>query len=270
MYKIYDRSIKVWHFENLLSFENVMHFVTTRLGGSSNPPFESLNLGLSSGDNPVRVAQNRRQLAAALGFNVESIVTSWQVHGDDVRIITRESIAEDASYCKMPKVSSDAMVTDVPNICITVVIADCAPVIFHDPKKNVIGIAHAGWRGTVKNIAGRVIDTLKDKFGCPSDDIIAGIGPSIGPCCYEVGTDVIEAVQKNFDKPNGLLKEVGDDGKGYFDLWEANHRQLIEAGIPESNIELSGQCTMCRQDTFFSYRGEGQKSGRMMAGIMLK
>jgi len=270
MFLNYDKSIKIWHFENLLAFDNLLHFVSSRKGGASNPPFESLNLGLSSGDNPVRVAQNRRQLAASLGFNVESIVTDRQVHGDDVRIITLDSIADDASYSKIPKVSSDAMITDVPNVCITVIIADCTPVMFYDPEKNIVGIAHAGWRGTVKNIAGKVVKTLKDKFGCSPEDIIAGIGPSIGPCCYEVGPDVVEAVQQNFDNTEGLLKEAGKDGKGYFDLWMANHRQLLEAGIPEKNIEPASQCTMCLRDTFYSYRAEGEKSGRMMAGIMLR
>lgn len=270
MFEVYERGIKLWHFENLQKYTDIAHFVSTRHGGSSVPPFNSLNLGLSSGDNPVRVMENRRRLAAALGFNVESIITSWQVHGDDVRIITRESIAEDASFCKIPKVTADAMVTDLPNVCITVIIADCVPVMYFDPTKKVIGIAHAGWKGTVKGIARKVVKTLEETFGCSPKDIIVGIGPSIGPCCYEVGPDVVSIVKKVFDKTEGLIREIEVKGKGLFNLWEANRRELLDAGITDDNIEISEECTKCHHNTFFSYRYQGEKSGRLAAGIMIR
>ncbi|HDL04467.1 MAG TPA: peptidoglycan editing factor PgeF [candidate division Zixibacteria bacterium] len=269
MFCDYGKSVRVWQGENLLSHENITHFVTTRSGGNSGPPFESMNLGLSSGDNPIRVMENRRRLASALGFSMECMVTSWQVHGDNVRIITRKSIAEDISYRKIPRVSADAMITDMPDVCITVVVADCAPVLFYDPEKIIIGIAHAGWRGTVKGIAGKVVRTLEKKFGCSPTDIIADIGPSIGPCCYEVGPEVISEVRENFEYADELIKNADNKGHGYFDLWQANRRQLLEAGLSENNVEMSDQCTMCNQEIFYSYRAEGSKSGRMAAGIML-
>jgi len=268
----YGKSVRVWQGENLLFHENITHFVTTRSGGNSGPPFESMNLGLSSGDNPIRVMENRRRLAAALDFNVECMVSSWQVHGDKVRIITLDSISEDASYCRIPKVSADAMISDVPNICLTVVVADCAPVMFYDPVKKIIGIAHAGWRGTVKSIVSRVVENLERTFGCDPGNILTAVGPSIGPCCYEVGPEVIGEVESSFGRVDGLIKKIDKNdknGKGYFDLWAANRRLLIESGIREENIEMAEQCTMCHHDTFFSYRYHGKKSGRMAAGIML-
>lgn len=270
MFEVHERGIKLWHFENLLRYADITHFVSTRHGGSSVPPFNSLNLGLSSGDNPVRVMENRRRLAEVLGFNVESIITSWQVHEDTVRVITRESIAEDASYCKIPKATADAMITDVPHVCITVIIADCVPILYYDPTKKAIGIAHAGWKGTVKGITRKVVKSLGENFGSAPKDIIAGIGPSIGPCCYQVGPEVVEIVNKVFDKPEELIKKTDSKGRGLFDLWEANRRELIDAGIPEENIEISEQCTKCNHNTFFSYRYQGAKSGRLAAGIMLK
>jgi YfiH family protein len=223
---------------------------------------------LSTGDNPLRVIQNRELLASVLDFASDSIFTSWQVHGNKVRVITKESIESDASHNRIPKESADAMITNVSNICLMNLIADCTPVLCYDPKDRVIGIAHAGWRGTVKRVTFNLIDTFKEEFGCSPADIIAGIGPSIGPCCYEVGPEVIDQVEKKLG--DGLVKEKSSDGRGYFDLWEANRRQLLEAGVPDRNIEIAGECTHCHPDLFFSYRHHGEKSGRIGAGIMLK
>ncbi|UCD94799.1 MAG: peptidoglycan editing factor PgeF [Candidatus Zixiibacteriota bacterium] len=268
MFKEYEKSVKLWHFENLSEFGNIVHFVSTRKGGYSAAPYDSFNLALSSGDNPLRVIQNRELLASVLGFTADSILTSWQAHGDRVRIITKQSIESDASHQRIPKEAADAMITNVPNICLMNLTADCAPVLCFDPEEKVIGIAHAGWRGTVKAVTANLINSFKEKLGCLPENIIAGIGPSIGPCCYEVGPEVIEEVEKNLGE--GLISEVSSDGKGYFDLREANRRQLIETGVSEKNIEIADKCTHCYPDLFFSYRHHGKKSGRIGAGIMLR
>jgi len=270
MFKEYEKSLKLWHFENLLKYDSILNFVTTRHKGFSNPPYDSLNMGLSSGDNPLRVIQNREQLAAALGIEKECFVSSWQEHGNTVRIISRESIERDTSYMKVPREHADAMITDLTDACLIIIIADCTPVLFFDPDKNVIGIAHAGWRGTVKKISQAVVKALGDQFGSKPKDLIVGIGPSIGPDKYEVGSEVVDAVKSAFGNTKGLIENSGTPGKALFNLWEANRRQLIESGVPDKQIEVAGVCTYSNPELFFSYRFQGEKSGRMAAGIMLR
>lgn len=269
MFKDYKDSIKLWHFENISNCSGILHFVSTRLGGCSSSPYDSLNLGLDSGDNPLKVIKNRELLASTLGISIDNFVSSWQVHGDKVRIMTRESLAAEGSHSRMPKVSADAMVTTIPGACLMVYVADCTPLFFCDSGKKVVGIAHAGWKGTIKGVARNVVRTMTEELGCSVSDIQVGIGPSIGPCCYQVGPEVIEEVAKAFGETEALVTGETSAGRGYFDLWEANRRQLVESGIAETNIESSNQCTRCHPETFFSYRYHGPKSGRFAAGIMI-
>ena len=149
-------------------------------------------------------------------------------------------------------------------------VADCASILCYDPRKKVIGIAHSGWRGTVERVTENLIRAFADNFHSSPADIVAGIGPSIGPCCYEVGPEVIEKVAMNPGGAGGLITDRTVDGKGHFDLWEANRRQLTGAGVPEGNIEVAGICTRCNPDLYFSYRYHGEKSGRIGAGIMIR
>jgi len=270
MFKTYEKSVRLWHFDNLLKYENLLQFVSTRMGGYSNPPYDSLNLGFSSGDNPIQVSKNRETLSSTLGIFPDNLVTSRQVHGDNIRIITEGMIKADLSFNRIPKETGDGMVTNLPNVCLTVIIADCAPVMLYDPKNNVVGIAHAGWRGTIKRVSQRVLEAMLKEYDCNPGDIVAGIGPSIGPCCYQVGGEVVAEVKKYLGGGQGLISRETSDGKGYFDLWEANRKQLLEMGIPERNIEVSNLCTHCHHDMFFSYRYQGPLFGRFAAGIMLK
>lgn len=218
----------------------------------------------------MRVIKNRELLAGALGFSIDNIVTSRQEHGNRVRLIDAETLHSDLSYNKIPKAVADAMITRMPYVCLTIIIADCVPVLLHDTVSGAVGIAHAGWKGTIKRVAQKTVRALTDEFGSKTENIRAGIGPSIGPCCYEVGQEVIELVEKNLRHVHDLVSPEASENKGYFDLWKANEQQLIEAGIPQENIEKSGLCTACNHNEFFSYRHHGRKSGRMAAGIMIK
>nr|MBN2276172.1 peptidoglycan editing factor PgeF [candidate division Zixibacteria bacterium] len=269
MFKDYEKSVRLWHCDRLSEYDGILNFVTTRHKGFSQEPYDTLNMGLSAGDNPLRVIRNRELVASILGIEAGCFVSSWQEHGNSVRAITRESFERETSYMKVPKEHADAMVTGLPNVCLTVIIADCTPVMFYDPKNNVIGIAHAGWRGTVGKISAEVVTVLHDRFGCQPGDLVVGIGPSIGPEKYEVGPEVITEAEKSFGTIDGLIRIDKKSEKGYFDLWEANRRQLIEAGVPENQIEIAGICTYSHPEQFFSYRYQGSKSGRMAAGIML-
>lgn len=238
----------------------MFHFISTRSGGVSKPPFDTLNISFNVPDEPKNVLYNRNLLAQALGIKLGNMTTAKQVHGNKVAIITKELCGRGAKDHASALDGIDAMVTNCPNICIIVQVADCVPILLFDPSRRVVGVVHAGWRGTVLNIAGKTVKSMIKKFRSNPRNILAGIGPSIGPCCYEVGKEVLD-----HDVPAEIR-----DGKSYFDLWEANKKQLADEGIPFSNIEVSRICTKCNSDKFFSARAGKGLTGRFGAGIMLK
>jgi len=242
-------------FESLACYQDVIHFVTTRFGGVSLPPYDSLNLGFGTQDNPSHVLENRRLLSQSINVSLESFVVGKQVHGDCVAAVTEKDRSKGAFEYETALDATDAIITDVPGICLMVLLADCVPILFHDPVGRVVAAAHAGWKGTVKLIVKKVIEAMRDSYGCRPSDILAGIGPSIGPCCCEVGAEVIPQFEA------GLVDE-----RGHLDLWEANRRQLLEADV--RSIEVAGVCTRCNADRFFSERAT-PGTGRFGAGIML-
>ena len=215
------------------------------------------------------VLKNRERLAAAMKIPLDNFTTARQVHDSNVAVITEELKGRGAFNFDTAISATDAMVTATPNICLMVLQADCVPLLFFDLKKKVIGVAHAGWKGTVLMVAQNMVKVLKEKFHCSADDILVGIGPSIGPCCYEIGPEVIIQIAKAFNNKRECITETAD-GKSYFNLWEANKMQLVQSGIPEKNIEIAKICTYCDHTVFFSYRYQQRESGRFGAGIMLK
>ena len=263
------QSLSTFRFQNLSKQSEIDHFVSTRSGGLSPTPYESLNLGFHVGDTPETVLQNRKRLAANIGIPLSDFTISKQVHSGTVTIITEEMRGYGTADLDTAVEATDAMITNVPRLCLTVLAADCVLVLFYDPHKKVIAAVHAGWRGTVKLAAQKTAETLKQEFDCNPTDILVGIGPSIGPCHYEVGPDVISQVKDTFGSTDGYISAETSDGKGYFNLWEANKRQVIEAGIPAQNIEVAQICTYCNVHLFFSERHQKGRTGRFGAGIML-
>jgi len=253
-------------FENLSHIKGIRHFISTRNGGVSKPPFDTLNLSFNVSDDPKHVALNRQILSSALGFKLECITAAKQVHGNKVAVTTKAMRGKGSNDHASALNGTDAMVTNVPDILLMIQVADCVPLLFYDPMQRVVGAAHAGWRGTVLKIAKNTVDTMIKQYRSDPAYIYVGIGPSIGPCCYEVGHEVINEVSRNLKVPDMIKTK---NGKSFFDLWEANKRQLIGAGIPASNIEVSKICTHCNSDTFFSSRAGGGITGRFGAGIML-
>ena len=150
-----------------------------------------------------------------------------------------------------------------------VLAAACVPVLMYDSRMRVIAAVHAGWRGTVGRIAAQTVERMQDEFGCDPRDVIVGIGPSIGPCCFEVGEEVVEAAREGLGNLEGLVKTGKQPGKYQLNLWEANRRQLRQVGVEDARIEVAGICTVCHHDQFFSYRGDRGNTGRFGAGIML-
>lgn len=252
--------LPIWRFENLSPFSEITHFVTERRGGVSLEEKSSLNLGKSVGDDPDAILENRRRLVNALRIGIEKLVIPHQTHTNHVESISTENIP--------PLNNTDALVTNKRGICLTVLAADCVPVLLYDPKQSVIAAVHSGWRGTTQKIVTQTILKMIQLYNCSPQDILAGIGPSIGPTSYEVGEEVIQAVISSFGE-NSQLLSPGDNGKGYLNLWKANQVQMEAMGIPLKNIEIAGICTFINHDQFFSARHSKNKGGRFSAGIML-
>ena len=269
MLEAHRDSLSTFRFHNLSKQSGVDHFVSTRIGGLSPPPYESLNLGFHVEDNAKTVLKNRERLAANIGIPLSDFTIPKQVHSGTVTTVTEEMKGYGAADLGTAIEATDAMITDVPHLCLTVLAADCVLVLFFDPQKRVIAAVHAGWRGTVKLAAQNTTDALYKKFNCNPTELLVGIGPSIGPCHYEVGPEVISQVEETFGSTNGYINNETPEGKGYFNLWEANKRQIIEAGIPAQNIEVAQICTYCNAHLFFSERHQKGRTGRFGAGIML-
>lgn len=261
-------SLSIWFFENFLNYPEICHFISTRMGGFSLPPYDSLNLGFHVGDSYQNVLKNRKILASTLGFTVSSFVTSEQVHLNNVAVVTEKERGLGSTEHESAIKGIDGMVTKTPEICLMVLQADCVPVLFYDPEQKVIGIAHAGWGGTITKVAENTISVMAKEYNSVSEDVIVGIGPSIGPCCYEVKLDVVEKVQKNLGNNEEIITVRSN--KYYLDLWKANKIQLLNSGVAEENINIAGVCTRCNNHIFFSARASKNNTGRFGAGIMIR
>ena len=237
----------------------VVHGAFTRLGGFSRTPFADLNVGGHVGDDSAAVAANHRAIYAALGVDPARVVSARQVHGDRVARVG----APDAGSTLE---ATDALITDTPGLLLLLRFADCVPVWLYDPRRRVVGLAHAGWQGTARCIAAKTVCAMGETFGSRPEDIRAGLGPAIGPCCYEVGSDVIEALRVAVTDVEGLLGDRST-GTAHLDLWEANAVQLRAVGV--SHIEKADICTSCHVDAFYSHRREEGRTGRfaVVAGL---
>jgi polyphenol oxidase len=237
------------------------HGVFTRCGGTSSGPFAALNLGGNVGDEPTAVRQNHELVYSTLGVRADHVCTVWQVHSAD--IVIANGPVRGRRWLAM----ADALITDRGDTPLSMRFADCTPLLFHDPAKGVIGMAHAGWRGTVAGIGARTVKAMEQAYGCRPADIRAGIGPSIGPNRYQVGEEVVKAVQDYFHAIHGLIRRDPSDNSAYLDLWAANQLDLQRAGVEQ--IEIAGICTAEHTDEFFSHRAEKGLTGRFGAVMTL-
>jgi len=254
------QSLTYYQFSNLLPHTEIAHGIFTRLGGYSQAPWASLNTGHTVGDEPQAVQANHRLICQALGFHVQDIVSPYQVHGATVGIVDERDKGQ-------VQPETDALITQTPGVLLMLRFADCTPIILYDPRQRVIGLAHAGWRGTVAQVVPATVQAMGDAFGCHSADLIAGIGPAIGPCCYEVGQEVADAVCQSLANGDQLLAH-GTNGRWHLDLWAANAQQLRQAGVRQ--IETAQLCTACNVHEWFSHRAEQGKTGRFGALVGLK
>ena len=247
---------------------------STRVGGVSPDPYATLNLGAATGDDPARVAENRTRFFRAAGAHRGEIFYVAQVHGADVlpadpqRAEVTSQTAGGQSLRRAGR--GDGLVTDRPNRFLVTFHADCLPIFLLDPVARVAALLHAGWRGTLAGVARSGVEAAV-AAGADRRRLLAGIGPGIGPCCYEVDEPVIQRVRDVFG-PDGAapLLRPGRRGHAYLDLWRANLEILTAAGIPAENVAVAGLCTSCREDLFFSHRrARGGPTGRMMAVLGL-
>lgn len=230
---------------------------TTRRGGKSGPPFDSLNLGSGGGDSPEVVAGNRELLAGVLGLGPGMMKTVRQVHGTDVYVLNDAGSGP-------PLDGYDAVITGIAGPAVGVLTADCVPILLYDPVGRAVGAVHAGWAGTVSGIAGGAVTAMGAEYGSKPENIMAAIGPSIGPCCYEVDEKVVGPLMRNMRTDDGLISATRP-GHWRLDLWETNVRMLVSAGMPRANITVMGLCTACNTAKFYSHRESGGRTGRMMA-----
>ena len=246
-------------FDSLRDSGALVHAISTRHGGVSPAPFDTLNLSRHVGDDAANVATNLKRLHAALALDAAMTVEADQAQADRVAVIgARQHGTRIADV--------DALVTNAPDVPLLLRYADCVPIFFFDPVHRAIAIAHAGWRGTVRKIAAKTAQTMFSTFGTRPRDLIACLAPSIGPCCYRVGDDVIAQVHAAFDDADDLLI-AQNDGGAHFDLWQANARQLRALGVEQ--IEIAQICTSHHTNEFYSWREERGKTGRFGAIIAI-
>ncbi len=247
------------------------HGFCTRRGGNSAGRFESLNFSFRRGDAEAHVRANWAALSRAFGIAPERFVTVRQVHGDGIWVIDgSESLPiPGGAGGGAHEPCCDAIVTNRAGIAIGVKTADCVPILIADPERRVVAAIHAGWKGTAKPIVRKVCDVLEARFSCRREDLLAAVGPAIGPCCYEVDAPVREAMGDLAVRP-GVFRSAGRDGHWRLDLASANRLQLLEAGVPPARVAAANLCTACRPDLFFSHRGSGGATGRQFNFLVMR
>ena len=261
--------ISLFSFPGLAARKRLRHFISSRQGGVSREPFNSLNIGFHVGDNAFDVLQNRRMLFDAARADLYRAIFPFQQHTANVVVVDESMRGRGALEQETAPDHVDALVTHVPGIWLCVQMADCVPVLLYDPVQHVVGVVHAGWKSPLRRIVQVTLDKMSQTWGSRPGDMLAGIGPSNGPCCYEVGEDVRMESLRALGSVQGIMHPSGQPGKYIFDQWQANRQQLLEYGLHENQIEVSGVCTQCHRHWFFSSRADHGHTGRFMLGAML-
>ena len=244
----------------LLSQAGFTNACSCRLHGDSDIVSGTLNLALHVGDTCEKVLSNRKNFAEALGVEAARLTTCAQVHGSKVTVVTQELVGKGAEAFADTIQETDALVTALPDVPLLLFYADCTPVLLADPVTGIIGLAHAGWRGTVAKIARKTVEAMVQEFGCRPENLLGAIGPAIGACCYEVD-DFVRNQASGYEQ--FFAPEEAKPGKYMLDLWALNRYQLLESGLKPENIAVAGVCTAHNHELFCSYRAEQGKTGRM-------
>jgi YfiH family protein len=268
----YTIEAPILSFPVLSQYPFLRHGFSTRLGGVSNGIFATMNFGVDTSpyqDEPDHIRENYRRIAKSLDVDPDSFVISRQVHKTNIRVVTEhdrgKGLTVPTDYEEI-----DGFITNQPNLTLVTKYADCVPLYFVDPKNKAIGLTHSGWRGSVKIIGKITVERMHETFGSNPEDIVAVIGPSICPECYEIGEEVADEFKKAFpyNWQEGIL--IAKDNEKYLcNLWAANHTVLAEAGLHPENIHISGVCTCCNSDLLFSHRKTEGKRGSLAAFLAI-
>ncbi|MDG5788487.1 peptidoglycan editing factor PgeF [Evansella sp. AB-P1] len=252
---------------DLIGDERIIAGFTTKNGGDSNSSFSTFNLGLHVNDDEKAVARNRNKLANLLSYPTSQWACAEQVHDNKIVKVTKELVGKGVYDYSNSIKGTDGLYTAESNLLLTLCYADCVPLYFFEKKHQLVGGAHAGWKGTVKNIAGEMVRTWVEVEGANPNDIMAAIGPSIGPCCYVVDDYVINFVHDALENTDTLPYKVISKGQYALDLKKLNMLLMIQSGISRQNIVISNHCTSCEDNIFFSHRRDKGNTGRMMSFI---
>jgi polyphenol oxidase len=258
---IHDHDGVIYHsYSSLDVYPELVHGITTRHGGASKGPYASLNLSHWVGDDRDDVSENLERAHRALGLRRSMTVQANQCHSTSVHLATSADCGQAVPNC-------DILMTNEPDVPMMLRYADCTPVLLFDPDHHAVAVVHSGWRGTVQGAARVAVESMAEHFGTRPAQLVAVIGPSIGPCCYEVGDEVVDAVRAAFSDPEQLIPK-GYAGRHHFDLWAANEHWLAEAGVTQ--IEQAQTCTACHHSDFFSHRADHGKTGHFAAFVALR
>lgn len=257
MKKIDRGTFPFYTFDHLSACREIAHFVSSGVK----------DISFTGNEEPARVIANRRELAQDAGFGIDRLVVGNQVHGAEITVVTAKDAGRGAFDNESRLPDTDALVTNEVNLCLMVLTADCVPVLLFDRECRAIAAVHAGWRGTAADIVGKTVRLLQERYGSNPRNILAGIGPAIGKCCFEVGEEVAKVFGTRYSEQ---VESGKQSGKFQVDLGRINYLQLLETGIQAENIEQAGICTVCRPHDFFSYRYAGASAGRFGTGILLR
>lgn len=262
------RELPLLTFSMLENIPGIRHCFTTRAGGVSQGIFRSLNLSFTRGDDGAAVLENYRRVASAMGTDITQVVTSDQTHTTNIRLASRadagKGVVRPRDYLDV-----DGLITDTPGLLLAAFFADCVPLYMVDPRHRAIGLFHSGWRGTAERMGEKGVRAMADAFGSRPKDLICAIGPSICGDCYQIGEDVAEIFAERFPECRGQILRRDERGDIYLDLWQANLRILLDAGVPEQQIAVTNLCTCCNPEELFSHRASGGKRGNLGAFLML-
>lgn len=261
-YRVEKNGIRFYQAWNLQETGLVTHGFSARVGGISPEPYASLNLGLGTEDDPSNVIANRRKYASAVGVDAERVIVPQQSHGKRVVRVGMSEAGQGALSYASGIPGTDALITNEPGVTLALHFADCVCVFLLDPIRRAIGVAHAGWRGTVAGVVTEVLAAMSREFGTQAEKVVAAIGPAIGRHCYDVNADVAVAFFKAFPHDERVMRFYSLVGKWQVDLKTANRILLLNAGVKQENIAVSEDCTCCKIEDFFSHRRDG-KTGRM-------
>lgn len=267
-FRTHEKQGLIWLTSESLALPGVRHGFSTRPGGVSLPPWDSLDLGIGRGDNMDHVRENYRRFCTVIGTDPRRTVLSRQVHEDNVLLVTENDIGK-GLWRERDYTSADALICRTPNIALTVFSADCGIILLYDPVRRAIGAVHAGWRGVAMCLVQKTALEMQRHFGTDPHDLRCAIGPAIGPCCFETDDDVPEAIEKYLGGDTEGLFDRRADGKTMVDLRAANARRLVQLGLKAENIDISDECTFCSHDKYWSHRYTKGNRGSQAAVIVL-